>query len=31
MFLQRSASFLVRPMCSVARRVIDVMGTTNTW
>ena len=30
MFLQRSASFLVSPACSVARRVIDVMATSNT-
>ena len=31
MFFERSASFFVTSNPSVARTVIDVMGTRNTW
>ena len=31
MFLARSASFFPIPRCSVARTVMDVIGTLKTW
>ena len=31
MFFARSASFLLMPRSSVARTVIDVIGTSYTW